>query len=243
MKKIKLTKKSKLFIFISSIILILTSFTWISRDALQESFGYEKSRTMEYVSHPRTLKEWQVINPNTVMVLEFTSNGILHNIPVLEVDNGDKYMKRNPWGEYDSMGSVFMEKEFSPYKGSNNWLINGHSSKTKDWNFTFLKNYAKQDYLNKHSTFQAELEDGFHTYRILSFAEYDLELNEESIYMGWYNNNFTDDEGIAMIKETLPYLLSSSPGFQYQGEQMMTLITCNMKKEDSRFVIMALEVK
>lgn len=241
MKKRKLTKKAKTFIFISSIILILTSFTWISRDALQEAFGLEKSRTMEYVSQPRTLKEWQEVNQNVVMVLEFNSNGILHNIPVLEVDDGDKYMKRNPWGDYDSMGSVFMEKEISPYKASNNWLINGHSSKAKDWNFTFLKNYSKQYYLNKHSTFQVELEDGFHTYRIVSFAEYDLELNEESIYMGWYNNNFTIDEGLSMLKETLPYMLTSNPGIQYQGEQMMTLITCNMNKKDSRYVLFAIE--
>ncbi|MEG0528304.1 MAG: class B sortase [Longicatena sp.] len=224
-------------------IFIFVSIVWVSKDSIYDILNVNISNTEEYVDYPRTLNEWQTINPNVVMILEFTSNGILHNIPVLEVENGDKYMKRNPWGDYDTMGSVFMEKEISPFKGSNNWLINGHSSFNKDWNFTFLKNYVKQEYLNKHSTFQVELKDGFHTYRILSFAEYDLELNEDTIYMGWYNNNFTVDEGISMIKETLPYLLTSNPGLQYQGQQMMTLITCNMKKKDSRYVLMAIEIE
>lgn len=231
--------KIRILIILGIVIVGIISLT--IKNEIYETFNLQMTQSTEYIDNPRTLKEWQEINEDVVMVLEFTSNDILHNIPVLEVDNGDKYMKRNPWGKYDTMGSVFMEKEISPYEGSNNWLINGHSSKTKDWNFTFLKNYAKQDYLNKYSTFQVELEDGFHTYRILSFAEYDLELNEDTIYMGWYNNNFTVDEGLTMIKETLHYLLSSNPGTQYQGQQMITVITCNMNKKDSRYVLMGIE--
>lgn len=238
----KIKDKKKCVIIISIVIILIGLFGFTLRNEISEILSIESTQSTQYVDNPRTLKEWQEVNQNVVMVLEFNSNGILHNIPVLEVENGDKYMKRNPWGNYDTMGSVFMEKEISPFIGSNNWLINGHSSFNKDWNFTFLKNYSNKDYFNKHSIYQVEMEDGFHSFKIVSFAEYDYDLGEEQLYLGWYHNNFSIKEGISMFKETLPYTLVLSAGVEYQGQQIMTLITCNMKKKDSRYVLMAIEL-
>lgn len=224
------------------IFMIIISIVYVTnQDEIKEILDIKTSNTEEYVSNPKTLQEWQEINSDVIMVLEFTSNGILHNIPVLEVDDGAKYMKRNPWGNYDSMGSVFIEKDVSPVKTSNNWLINGHSSYNKDWNFTFLKNYAKSDYFKKHLTFQVEMEDGYHQYEIISFAEYDFESNE-NIYDGWFNNKFSNqNEVISMIKATEPYILQRNTGIAYNGKQLITLITCNMKKNDARYVLTAIE--
>lgn len=238
----KLTNKKKCITMCIVCILLISS-AIIFTDEINGILRVEKTRTTEYVDNPRSLVEWQKINPNIVMVLEFSSSGKLHNIPVLEVNDGDKYMNRNPWGTYDSMGSVFMETNISPFEQSNNWLINGHSSLTKDWNLSFLKNYVKPKYFESNATFQVELKDGFHLYRIVSFAEYDLDQVEDSVYMGWYQNNFTVDEATSMFNLTSQYILQKTSNYIYTGKQMLTLITCNMNKKDSRYVLMAVEIR
>lgn len=151
-------------------------------------------------------------------------------------------MKQNLWGDYDTMGSVFIEKDISPYKGSKNWLINGHSSKTKVWNFTFMKKYANKNYFNQHNTFIVEDGNGYHTYQVVSFAEYDLSLGEDNLYLGWFNNKFESiEEVVNMFKNTDPYVLQRNNEFNYKGQQIITLVTCNMEKKDARYVLMGVE--
>lgn len=240
--KIMKDKRSRIILCGSVIIIILITFVGLRyKNEVQEALKLQITRTEEYVNNSRTLKEWQEINSNIVFVLEFVSDGVLHNIPVLLTDNGDRYMKRNPWGEYDSMGSVFIEKDVSPVNDSENWLINGHSSYYKDWNLTFLKKYKDLNYFIANSTFMLEDENGIHTFQIISFSEYDLE-GEENIYLGWYNNKFNSDKNVVdMFKLTNPYVIQKNQGISYDGEQLVTLITCNMKKSDSRYVLMAIE--
>lgn len=243
MNRFENRKKIKVAWRICCFILIFISLIWVSKETVQEVLNIETSRTTEYIENPRNLKEWQEINPKVVMVLEFNSDGKLHNIPVLEVENGDKYMKRNLWGSYDSMGSVFIEKEISPIITSNNWIINGHSSYKDNMGITFLRKYSKQEYLTKNSTFQIEMEDGFHVYQVVGFYEYDYKDGEENLYFGWYNNNFTKEEAMEMFKLNQPFNISRNQGVDFEGQQMVTIITCNMQKADSRYVLMAIEMK
>lgn len=235
-------KKKKLLITSMAILFAMVLAIVINIESVKELMHLDISETDQYVENPRTLAEWQEINKNVVMVLEFDSEGVLHNIPVLEVDNGDKYMNRNLWGNYDIMGSVFIEKEVSPVATSNNWIINGHSSYNDNWGVTFLRKYSKQGYMNKNSTFQVEMADGFHVYKIVGFYEYDYDQGEDNLYFGWYNSNFTKNEASKMFMQTEPFSLSKNDGLEYSGQQLITFITCNMAKRDSRFVLMAFEI-
>lgn len=187
-----------------------------------------------------TLEDWQKINPDIFCLLQFFASDIIHQIPVIYTDDGDYYMLHDPFGNYDTMGSIFMEKQLCPKDISNNFIINGHSSKTKNWNFTFLKNYVDPVYFQEHPEFLLIDDKGSHHYRIISFSEYDLDA--QSTYLDWHNNYFASYEQLkTMLDASLPYVINRINGFYYQDQQLITLVTCNMQKPNSRYVLLAYE--
>lgn len=186
------------------------------------------------------LATWQKINPEIFALLEFTSDDVTTQIPIIYTANGDHYMLHDIYGHYDTMGAVFMEKQISPLSSSNNYIINGHSSKTKNWNFTFLKKYNDLDYFTKHPEFTFIDKQGTHQYQIISFSEYDLD--DQDTYLGWHNNYFASyAEAKNMFDNTLAYTINRVDGFYYHQQQMITLVTCNMQKHNARYVLQAVE--
>ena len=212
-------------------------------NAVASVLNLQTSKADEYITttdeEPITLDQWQQTNDDVIWMLTFNDNGDIHSIPVAYTDNGDYYMRHNLYGEYDSMGSVFMESQDSPLN-STNWIVNGHSSKTKNWAFTFLKHYADPEYFDTHSTFTLQDEDGLHTYRVLSFGEYDV---SDEFYDGWYQSTFrTHQDVVDMLNDTTANLINHVDHFTYRGQQLMTLITCDMNEDDTRYVLTAYEV-
>ena len=139
-----------------------------------------------------------------------------------------------------TMGAVFIDKTECPLAISNNWIIYGHSSKYRQWAFTFLKNYADAAYFKANPTFTMIDENGEHTCSIISFASYDV--SKDDTYMGWYNNRFSNTPAVEnMLKESKPYVLQQKSDFKYDGRQLLTLVTCDMEQTDTRYVIFAME--
>lgn len=242
----KVKKKAIIVSGVVLIMLIVALIFVINKDKVYETFNVNVSISEQYQTTkeqvPKTLKEWQEINSDVVFLLKFQDADILHNIPVVYTDDGDYYMKHNLYGNYDTMGAVFMEKQDSPIDSSNNYLINGHASKTKNWSFTFLKNYVRKSYFDANGEFILEDDVGEHKYKIVSFAEYDIDQPE--VYLDWYNNVIQDYEHLKEIMtKSEPYILNRIDGYTYQGQQLITLITCNMDKENSRYVLTAIEVE
>ena len=94
-------------------------------------------------------------------------------------------------GNYDTMGTCFMEKEIVDITTANNYIINGNSSLTKDRNFTFLKNYCDPDYFNTNTTFTLiDLNEDRFEYQIIGIASFDL--TNEDTYLDWYSSYFKD---------------------------------------------------
>lgn len=190
------------------------------------------------------LEAWQKVNPEVGVVLEYEDEEKLRTIPVMFTpEDRDKYYRLDIYGSYDSMGTAFVDDNST--LESQNLIINGHSSKTKDQQFTFLKQFAEETYFNDHEQIVLIDETGEHRYQIILFAEFDLTLQEEGIelYSDWYNGSFRSQKDIEEMLERMSELALQKREFRYEGEKLLTLITCNMSKEDSRYVLMALEIK
>jgi len=149
-------------------------------------------------------------------------------------------MNHNLYHQYDCMGALFADAALCPLAASQNWIISGHSSKTQDWHLTFLKRYAETEYYRLHPFLEMEEESGTSRYRVASFGRYDLE--KEETCLDWTANQFTDrDAVLEMFRNTEPHLLNRTDGLQYQGQRILTVVTCDMDSADARFVLQALE--
>ena len=204
-----------------------------------EVLHLETSRSDEYVSDPeeetKTLKDWQKINPKVRYVLIFPDEAGKRTIPVVAEPSPEYAMKHNVRNEYDTMGSVFCDPSAVTPE---NLVIYGHSSKTKDWNFTFFRNYLNPEYYRAHPGILLEEESGTIPCRIVSFASYDL---DRDVYCGWADTTLSGkDEITEMFQNTAAYLLQKTDGIVYRGEGIVTLVTCDMEENDTRFVIQAL---
>lgn len=192
-----------------------------------------------YSYQTTSTKTMTIDNQDIIFYLEFDNDDQYHLIPIVYTENGDYYMLHDINGNYDTMGTCFMEKEIVDINISNNYIINGHSSLTKNRNFTFLKNYADIDYFNHNNTFKLiDTNNNSYTYQIIGLASFDL--MDENTYLDWYNSYFKDyDEFNNIMNNTLPYFINHIEGFSYHGQQLITLITCDMTKEDTRYVLFA----
>lgn len=202
------------------------------------------SRTFQWRSfeeEQNTLLDYKSINEEVEYLIEFQNEDGMIQLPILSSSDPEYYMLHNIYKEYDTMGALFIDETQCPDDGSNNRIVFGHSSKTKDWNFTFLKEYAEKEYYDRFNTLTLSDEYSRKTYQIVSFARYDLD--DEDVYLGWHNNLFADRQDIQnMFSETRPYLLQKTEGIVYAGQQILTLVTCDMSAENARFVLTALEM-
>lgn len=184
---------------------------------------------------PKTLKEWRSVNPNVHWLLHFEAEG--RTLPVLSGGDDAYLMKHDPFGRRDDMGSIFTDPAgYQP----DNMVIYGHSSKRRDEQFTFLKKYAESSYFDAYPALFLENEEGMQEYGVISFGLYDL--NDENTYVMWANQWFDDAEDVKeMFSQTVPYLLQKREGAVYNGQHILTLVTCDMQEKDSRYVLQALE--
>lgn len=202
--------------------------------AVSPASGMAEEYVIDPETEPKTLAEWKEINPDVAYVLTFADETCRRVIPVIKTPDASYALRHNLYGDYDTMGSVFTDPSAAEPK---NLVIYGHSSRTKDWCFTFLRNYAEEKYYQSHPSFQLESAAGTVPCRILSFGSYDVEAD---IPFGWADPDpETETEVEMMVQETVPYLLQHTDGIVYQGQGIVTLVTCDMTKPDTRFVIQA----
>ena len=212
-----------------------------AEETVSEAMNLPVTRAEEYVTdaeaeaEPKSLRDWQKINPDVKYVLEFRDDEAVRTIPVVTVKEDASVMKHNLYGEYDTMGSVFTDAmTYEP----DNLVIYGHASKTKDWNFTFLKKFADQNYFERHPEFTLTEESGKKNCQVVSFGEYDLD--EESVYLGWADAGMPmEEQRREMFLNTVPYLIQKRDGVMDEGLGIVTLVTCNLNGADVRYVLQA----
>ena len=185
-----------------------------------------------------SLQNWQKINPNVRYVLNFPDKDGSRVIPVVETDDPSFYLDHNVFKRKDSMGAPFIDHVMDGE--DRNTVIYGHSSAIKDWNFTFLKNYADTSYFHEYPYFTVESDSGEDTYIILMIGRYDL--SDESEECQWSSATDSAEELTDMLQEASLKALQIRKGIAYNGQQIITLVTCDMRGKDDRYVLSAVHI-
>lgn len=184
-----------------------------------------------------SLRDWQKINADIRYVLTFPDDDGFRTIPVVETDDPSFYLDHNVFKKKDSMGTPFID-HIMDYEDQNT-VIYGHSSNTKDWNFTFLKKYADATYFLENPSFTVESESGEDTYTILMIGRYDMA--DEGEECCWSVEMGSTEELTDMLLEASAKALQIRKGISYSGQNIITLVTCDMSRIDDRYVLQAIQ--
>lgn len=236
----RLSKRGKIILSMLGVIAGLSVYLAGSRANASSEMGSYEVKDGSTLSD---LESWQQQNPEIQYVLTFHDGEKVRQIPVIETDHPDDYYRHNVYGNKDPMGAPFIDHLMDPVEDQN-IVVFAHSSPTEDWNFTFLKKYVDSDYFNSHPTFTVESETGTSEYTVLLLEHYDTDNEEE-----WYEWAEPSYEGIeeteAVFQEAANHAVQIRYGIPYQGQTIMTLVTCdipsNLSGKNMRYVIQAVK--
>lgn len=182
-----------------------------------------------------TLTDWQKMNSDVVYLLEFQNGEETNLIPVVYKESDPEFYFRKALDlSYSSMGTAFVDCHSS--LDSLNLIINAHSSKEKESHFTFFKKYVDQTYFNQHTEFKLVSSEETYLCTVLSFSEYDLSQPETEFI--WYLKPKNKKDLLNLLEFTKPYQIHQNQ-VNFDFDRIITLVTCNMDKEDSRYVLQA----
>ncbi len=178
----------------------------------------------------KSFEEYKEINSEITFLLKFSE--II--IPVVDSKDNDRYFRMNIFGEYDSMGTAFID-EISSIE-SENIIIQGHSSDQKEGVFSFIQNLNS----NSNPSFKLISLDEEIEFEMLGITRVDL--TKEDAWLGYYQQDFYHKEKERMLSQFLDHAF-----IRYRNEridsmnQLITLVTCDVTEENSRFVIIAMK--
>ena len=240
------TKRLKCLLIIggATLLLIGIALWYVSKDDVVAEFikraqyaeGEETSQTNDYNDSSKwlTYEEYKVINSDVIGLLEFSDR----QFPVVQTDDNETYLTTSIYGEYDIFGVPFLDASID-YETTDNLIIHGHSTYSKDLLFTFFSKYiSDSSWGESNRTFYWTDDTGTYEYSIIAVTQ--LEVNEDDSDMYWFNWSWNSNmEKVAYMMNIInsaDVIYSSS--FNYT-ENFITLVTCNMDNTDERYVISA----
>ena len=204
-------------------------------EAANRNIAYEEEPLEEEL-----LKQFQSVNSDVVMVLVYAYEDEKRVIPVVYTPSDpDYYFRRDLYGDSDSMGTVFIDDNSAP--DAFNLILNGHSSKSRDTHFSFLKQFVDPLYFKEHDRLLLIDENGERLYETVSFHEIDYE-RERNVEHDFYRGDFSSMEALDEALRKLDRYVINKRIIDTAYGDMLTLITCNMDKNDSRYILIAREV-
>lgn len=143
--------------------------------------------------------------------------------PVAQTYDNDFYLNHNYYGNYDVVGSIFLDYRADLEK-SNKLLIYGHSSTTVDVDFNILENYYDKSYYENNKYITLETLNNIYTYEIFSVY---VETNDFT-YM---NMNFDTKEDYFMHIQKLKAKSFYPTNVNLNGDdKILILQTCSNHK-------------
>ncbi len=178
------------------------------------------------------LEDYRKINEDVEFLLRYEDN----LIPIVNTRDNERYFRLSIYGEYDSMGTPFIDEVSSA--NSDNIIIQGHSSNKNDFLFSFIGDITE----NSNDTFELISTSNERAYKIIGIALIDLTI--DSPWLGYYQQEFRGDEKKQLVEDFLErsYLINEHDAID-EGSRLLTLVTCDVAKEDARFILLAKEEK
>lgn len=256
MSKKKKSNYKRLIIILLSIILLFSiimifkiKYTEFMENKKQEetsnvldSIVVENNISKEKTERMIQVEELKKQNDDIIGWLEIEGTNI--NYPILQGTDNDYYLTHNYKKESISSGSLFLDKDYSFIRPSDNLLIYGHRN-TKGLMFEDLMKYKKEEFYQKHSTirFTTILDDS--KYEIISaFNSRVYYQNETNVFRYYYfiNANTKKDYN-TYVENCIKSSIYDTGKTASYGEQLLTLSTCDYSQKNGRFVVVAKKIE
>ena len=198
--------------------------------------------TKEQTERMLQVQELKKENNDVVGWLEIADTNI--NYPVLQGADNEYYLTHNYKNEEVAGGSIFLDKDYSFIRPSDNLLIYGHRN-TKGLMFEDLEKYADESFYNNHKTIRFTTVADDSEYEVMSvFYSRVYYKNETDVFRYYYFVNADSEaeynEFVENCKEASIYDTGVTAEY---GEQLLTLSTCDYNQENGRFVVVAKKIE
>lgn len=164
------------------------------------------------------------------MVAWLTVDNTSIDYPVMQGEDNNEYLNKDPFGDYSLAGSIFLDSRNNPDFDDYYSLVYGHHME-QGMMFGALDDYLKEGYLDSHSS--GTLTVGDKKYKLRFFAVLECEATEPSIFAPTEN----DDETLDFIKQNALFLDDSS--LPKDNEKLLGLSTCKYPDTVERTLIFA----
>lgn len=226
-----------IFLLILIIIVLIINFNFLNRNKLKinnQIIPLEiKTRAYEFenIKNNKTLEEWKNINNNITAILKFKQK----EMPVVKANNNFEYLHKNIYNEDDFYGALYFDSD--SFLDDDNIIIYGHSSNKKDMLLSKIKDF--KDKLDNQDIILTTKNQVI-KYEPLAFIEVNQE--DDDRYMGWFVRNFDNEHHFnqyisSLIKEK--NLIKWFKEDRYNYKKYLTLITCDLSKNNSRFILIS----
>lgn len=179
------------------------------------------------------------MNPDVVGWIKIPGTKV--DYPVMQTpDRTDYYLKRNFEKKRSAAGSIYVREQCDVFVPSDNLTIYGHRMNSGSM-FGQLMNYKKVEFWaeNRYIYFDTLTHRG--TYEIFAVFKISASVNngfQYHLFVDMDRESFT--EFVTQCKERDLYNTGITP--QY-GDKLITLSTCEKGSSNTRFVVVAREVK
>lgn len=161
------------------------------------------------------------------MVAWLTVDDTNIDYPVMQGEDNNEYLNKDPFGDYALSGSIFLDSRNDPEFKDYYSLIYGHHME-HGMMFGAIDEYLNEDYFNSHRT--GSLVVGKKTYKIRIFAVLECEATEESIFAPTENGNTLN-----YIKQHALFL--DDTALPKDNEKLLGLSTCKYPDTVDRTLI------
>lgn len=153
----------------------------------------------------------------------------LINLPIVQAEDNDYYLRRMIDGTWNSSGTLFADYRNAADFSDSNTIIYGHNMHNKGM-FGTLSNYKEQSYYYEHPIMWLLTPDG--NYKVELIAGY-VTLSTSEIY----SFGQTEEEVFALAEQSIEESTFTSDFQVSQGDRFVTLSTCSHEYYDARYVL------
>lgn len=223
-----------------AIMLVIVAVWYVLKDDVIKRIAYaegeEVSQTNDYNDSSKwlTYEEYKAINSDVIGILQFSDR----QLPVVQTSDNDTYLNTSIYGEYDIFGVPYLDYTID-YDNTDNLIIYGHSTYSKDLLFTFFANYISDpDWGEENRTFYWIDETGTYEYSIIAVTQTEVNSDDSDLY--WFKWSWSSNmEKVAYMMEIINNAdVYYTTSFNYT-EDFITLVTCNMDDTDERYIVSA----
>ncbi len=151
------------------------------------------------------------------------------NLPVVQSNDNDYYLRRLIDGTWNNSGTLFADYRNDGTFADNNTIIYGHNMKNKEM-FGTLSNYKEQSYFEEHPIMWLLTPDG--DYKIELVAGYVTPTTSDV-----YSFEQSEEDVFATVQQSIERSTFHTEVEINHGERFLTLSTCSYEYDNARYVL------